>query len=247
MQSFSSVFVHVSLLFPPTLLFVFYVRLRSVLKPQQGVEGQGLLYRKGESVVLDMDGTSCVAVVTQFLCIAIDGQFQQFVEGRLIDKCLDCDDEHLEFEDTGYFLLQADSRQRIVLPATSVMRKTITCPNPSNPLQLVAIDFQRKSMPLLNEDVIVPFFPVEGDMVLINGTDPEPWVGKVVRAHVTPRDQMARVCYYTKTRRKEYSGELFDILKTGRNFDYVSWNSILGLAAGEWHGCSWKMPIPSQL
>lgn len=69
---------------------------RSMLKPQHGADrGEGLLYRKGESVILDTDDIRFVVVIVQFLCIEISGQFQEFVDGKLMSERLDGDGQGL--------------------------------------------------------------------------------------------------------------------------------------------------------
>ena len=147
---------------------------RSLLKPQQGASGTGLLYRKGETVIVDTDGTNSVLVIVQFLSVAINGQFRQYVNGKLIPRKMDGDGQVLEFAGTSLPLLHSNNGtgQSVIVPTTCILRKIILCPNPSNSVELVAIDFQRKHMPMSKEDIFVPFYPLEGDMVLINGTDP---------------------------------------------------------------------------
>ena len=67
------------------------------------------------------------------------------------------------------------------MPFTCVLRKVILYPHLHEPdHEFVVVVFQRKTSPLTEYDDVVPFYPEEGDMVLINGTDPEPWLGKVI-------------------------------------------------------------------
>ena len=67
----------------PEMAFVY----KSLLKPQQGIQGEGLLYRRGEHVFLDMDSAPSVVLVERFLCLQIDGEHHKFVEGQLLGKC----------------------------------------------------------------------------------------------------------------------------------------------------------------
>lgn len=180
-----------------------------------------------------------IVVIVQFLCIAINCKFQQFVNGKLIPEKMGNDGRRLEFEDTGYSLLHAGNitGHRVVAPAMAILRK-IACPNPNNSLELIAIDCQRKN-------AVVPFHAVDGDMVLINGTDPKPWLRKIVRSHLAAGDDMAKITFYIKSGQKEEcsTGVVFDIYMSERNTGDVHWNSILGMADGHSAGDSWEVPV----
>ena len=76
------------------------------------------------------------------------------------------------------------SPQKIVVPVTCVLRKVILYPHRHEPdHEFVVVNFQRKTSPLTEYDVVVPFYPEEGDLVLINGTNPKPWLGKVITVY----------------------------------------------------------------
>ena len=219
---------------------------KSLLKPQQGVQGQGLLYRRGEHVFLDMDNVPSVVLVERFLCLQIEGEHHKFIEGQFLPTKQDDDGNLVEFASTGFPILCKDScPQTIIVPATTILRKAIVFPNPFEPLESVVIDFMRKSMPMSEYDVIVPFYPEEEDMVFINGTDPEPWLGKVLA--VDPNHQIAKVHYYNKDGEREDGGVRFAIYSPERDLriacDKVSWDTILYLAHGEWNEDVWELMV----
>ena len=81
-------------------------------------------------------------------------------------------------------------------------------------------------------------------MVLINGTDPEPWLGKVITIYYI---HLAKLLYYIKSGEKDDGGFQIDIYTPERNprlaYDKVSWNSIITVAEGEWNNNAWERPV----
>ena len=135
------------------------------------------------------------------------------------------------------------SPQKIVVPVACVLRKVILLPHRHEPdHEFVVVDFQQKTSPLTEYDVVVPFYPEEGDMVLINGTDPKPWLGKVITIYEDC--QIAKLLYYIKSGEKDDGGFEIDIYTTEQNprlaYDKVSWNSIITLAEGEGNNNAWE-------
>lgn len=83
-------------------------------------------------------------------------------------------------------------------------------------------------------------------MFRINGTDPEPWLAKVVKVYVDI--QIAKVIYYKKTGEKEDTdGMQIEVYTTETNShlatDKVSWNSVIGLAYRDWNNLTWERPV----
>ena len=183
---------------------------KSLLKPRQGVKNEGLLYRSGECILLELENGQQVAIVERFLCVEIDEQYQTFVEGQIFQVKTD-DGQPTQFENTGYLIVKKEaSPQKIVVPVTCVLRKVILYPHRHEPdHEFVVVDFQRKSSPLTEYDDVLPFYPEEGDMVLINGTDPEPWLGKVITIYEDR--QIAKLLYYIKSGEKDDGGVQIDI------------------------------------
>ena len=100
------------------------------------------------------------------------------------------------------------------------------------------IDYNRKSVPEELFDIIVPFYPELQDIILIRGDDPHPWLAKVVR--IQDRAQTVRVLYYENDPTRP-GQDLFLPNNTRLAYDYVPWNSIIGLALGEWQGNAWQL------
>ena len=138
------------------------------------------------------------------------------------------------------------SPQKIVVPVTCVLRKVILYPHRHEPdHEFVVVNFQRKTSPLTEYDVVVPFYPEEGDMVLINGTDPKSWLGKVITIYEDRH--IAKLLYCIKSGEKDDGGFQIDIYTPERNprlaCDKVSWNSIITLAEGECNNNAWERPV----
>lgn len=218
---------------------------RSLLLPQQGVQGQGLLYRTGEHVFLNMNNVQSVVLVEKFLGLEIEGEYHKFIQGQLLPTKQDDDGKLVTFASTGFpILCHGSLSQKIIVPASSILRKAIVFPNPSEPLESIVVDFMRKSMPLSPNDVVVPLYPKEGEMVFINGTDPQPWFGRVLS--VDANHQIAKVLYYNKVgEREDVYGSVIAMYSPERNprlaSDKVSWNTLLHNADGDWNEDIWEM------
>ena len=218
---------------------------RSLLLPQQGIQGQGLLYRTGEHVFLNMNNVQSVVLVEKFLGLEIEGEYHKFIQGQLLPTKQDDNGKLVTFESTGFpILCHGSLSQKIIVPAPSILRKAIVFPNPSEPLESIVVDFMRKSMPLSPNDVVVPLYPKEGEMVFINGTDPQPWFGRVLS--VDANHQIAKVLYYNKVgEREDVYGSVIAMYSPERNprlaSDKVSWNTLLHNADGDRNEDIWEM------
>ena len=228
------------------------IPFKSLLKLRQGLEGEGMVYRRGEYVLLDQ--VECdqpaVALVDRFLSVEIEGQHHSFVQGKLLKNKTDDDGHLLMYGSSGYSLVVNNDttpvhEQDILLPVTCILRKVIVYSNPCEPLESIVIDFQRKNLPLSCMDIAVPFYPQEGDMVWINGTDSDPWLAKIVTVDVS--HQMVKVLYYNLIEELEVpgSGRLAKLYKPEVNrrlaSDRVSWNAIIDLSIGEWNNTTWEI------
>ena len=61
--------------------------------------------------------------------------------------------------------------------------------NLTNPTSYIMIDFRRPSVPVEIGDVIIPVYPVVGDMVKVSGDDGSTWI-----AHVVAVNEHAKTC-----------------------------------------------------
>ena len=74
-------------------------------------------------------------------------------------------------------------------------------------------------------------------MILVSGSDPEPWLAKVLT--VQSRAKMVRVHYYVSNGDNLYIAEPNHHL----GVDRVHWDTILGFDFGEWRGHQWERYI----
>ena len=228
----------------------FGIPFKSLFKPQPGDDGEGMLYRRGECILLNLLGQDqpVVVLVDRFLSVEIEEKYQTFVQGKILPMKYDADGHPLIYGSTGYKIISNNDgspMHEIISPVTSIARKVIAYPNPDGPQEYVVVDFQRKNLPLSEHDIIIPFYPQEGDMVWIHGTDPQPWLAKVTNIYVDT--QTVQVIYYSMTGEKEdeYGMQLEMYRPEGNSRlarDRVSWNSIIGLSDGEWNDAVWERP-----
>lgn len=175
-----------------------------------------------------------------FLCSAIDGKYQKFLQAEKYAMLLGDDDEQMIGPHSGYKVKTASPVQIITI-VTVISRKVMHYPfNRSNsPGAMIVIDYNRKLVPEELFDIVVPFYPELQDMILIRGDDPHPWLAKVV--NIQDRAQTVRVLYYEKDPTRP-GQDLFLPNNTRLAYDYVPWNSIIGLALlGEWQGNAWQL------
>ena len=150
------------------------------------------------------------------------------------------DDEQMIDPHSGYKVVKTAIPVQIITIVTAISRKVMLYSfNRSNsPGAMIVIDYNRKSVPEELFDIVVPFYPELQDMILIRGDDPHPWVAKVV--NIQGRAQTVRVLYYEKDPIRP-GQDLFLPNNTQLAYDYVPWNSIIGLALGEWQGNAWQL------
>ena len=165
-----------------------------------------MLYRSGECVLLNLLGQyqPAVVLVKRFLSVEIEQKYHSFVQGKILPFKHDAEGNPLLYGSTGYKIISNNNgtpMQETISPVTSIARKAIVYPNHCEPQESIVIDFQRKNVPLSEQDIVILFYPQEGYMVWINGTDPQPWLAKVLNIYVD--NQTIRVVYYIKAGEKE--------------------------------------------
>eukprot|EP00731_Ephydatia_muelleri_P008790 Em0004g1128a len=79
-----------------------------------------------------------------------------------------------------------------VLRSTAILRKVMLYPDPDmlyNPSKYIVIDYLRPIIPLDKNDVIVPHYPEEGDMISVKGIGSD-----VYLAHIQSVDRIQKTC-----------------------------------------------------
>ena len=209
---------------------------QSLYKPLHCPGNDGMLYQKGENVLIEHDGAEIVCKCLQFFCVSTghDKQFHTFIECAKYNF-LECPDGSPETDlSTGNRIVSLPAASSVIVPVTAIMRKVILYPRVDDPQLCTVIDFQRPILPRVLHKLIVPFYPVVDDMIWVNGSDPEPWLAKVLS--VQSRTKMVRVHYYVSNGDNLFTPEPNHRL----TFDHVHWDTILGSDDGEWRGHQWE-------
>ena len=220
----------------PEIAFSF----RSFWRPVQ--TPTGMLYRKGEHVVCRVGAHEYICQITNFLCLCSEGEFFKFVKVLKYSQAVDEEGTPLSDPYSGGLVINTATAQDLIFPVDAMSRKIILCSifaDGVNADRKIAVDFQRETPPISAQDILVPFYPQVNDMISIKGDDPIPWLAKVLT--IQERAKTVKVWYYVED--MERPGEkLYVPYRDARQAqDWVSWDSILGLAMGEWRGDAWKM------
>ena len=143
------------------------ISCRSILFQHHGFDGT--LYRVGEHLLVShaIRDEQQVIQVTTFFSVNHHGQYITFVMGKLY---LQPDEDSIHPYSSNPIV--EPTPEVVIALADNIIRKLMLYPDPENitsPEFYVVVDFQRPELPICAEDVIVPIFPVVGDMVLVLG------------------------------------------------------------------------------
>jgi len=189
--------------------------VRSLYIPQHGYSGT--LYRNDEHVLVN-SSEDCEAVVIQISKIFVL-QSITFVTGS-------------KYFATGTHLPSGNATvKRANMLETnlgqSIIRKVMLYPDNEQPDCFIVIDFQRPQLPFLPRDIVVPQFPVPGDMVSVDGGDEETWLAHV--QSTIPSSKTCQVYFYMPD---EDNSTLYK--RERHRIERVHWDSILCLVPGQW-------------
>ena len=174
----------------------------------------GLIFENDEII-----GTTCRSIV--FLNCQQGKRIQQYRTGENVNEVICITDfftikhsgkEHLFVKGEKYTALPGNpiysysSSQLVkptsisaIYPISNLLRKVILYPEPENinsSSDYVVIDFQRPKLPFEINDIIVPVYPLVGDMVLVLGDNEQLWHGLVTS--VTHRHKVCEVVFYVE-------------------------------------------------
>ena len=129
---------------------------RSLFKPLHCPGNDGMLYRKGENLLIEHDGTEMVCKCLQVLCVSIglDKQFHTFIECAKYTSLEGPDGSVITDLSTGYGIVALPTASSVVVPVTAILRKVILYPRVDDPQSCTVIDFQRPSLPRALHKVI---------------------------------------------------------------------------------------------
>jgi len=126
------------------------------------------------------------------------------------------------------------SSQSITFPTASIMRKVILCPQLPENCSFVVVDYLRLHLPICAGDVLVPYYPEMGEMVIIKRTSDETWLG-----HIQSVDYACKTCKVYFYVENQNNGIYVRESPHARAMDTALWARILTAAQGRWEGREW--------
>ena len=131
----------------------------------------GVVFKAGESVLVADDNDQEIVVnIGDFICASVDDKFYSLIRGELEIYCYN----------SGKMVVP--SSQQVVFHIDRILRKIMLYPEPENlahPSHFITIDPVRKTLPISHADVIVPFYPLCGDVVVVSCADGDDYIGNI--------------------------------------------------------------------
>ena len=217
-------------LLPSTPREIIATQCRSLFIKSHGVDG--MLYRVGEHLLVGDGDNNTVIQVTEYFGVSISDQWHTFVRGNLFQRPHD----EPVYAYSGSSFVASTSTVKI-FSSNKILRKVMLIPDPDSSTSIVVNDFMRPNPPLMLEDIIIPIYPEEGDMVNVRGNDDDVWF-----AHVLSVDPSAKTCkihFYIESLGNpgKYRRETL-----GRSaVEIIHWNSIITIASGKWVDGFWHI------
>ena len=203
---------------------------RSFFAPNHGDDGK--LYRVDEDVVVKYEGHKRVAHIICFWLIQLSNTHNRLFECKFYDIAIDENGLPLRDEYSGHILLGNISNELVMLNVNAIRQKVMIYHHDVS--KIIAIDHERPRFPLIEYDVVVPFYAVKGDMVLVNGSDNEIWLAHVIFSDENRKT--ARIKYYEKD--PSDSDGLHYVVEGSE--DQIEWDCIITSVKGDWSGNRWK-------
>lgn len=174
-------------------------RCKSLLKPSKELGIPHVLCRKGENAMLWINNEERTGRITDIHSVLIqnDGAIESvhlFVEAQLYQHVTD-ENGNTKYHPGNQSQCLCLAQTIHMVHSTNVLRKVILYPDQSIPNQFLWINFDMPTLPPQKQIVVVPFYPMRDDMVLILGDNDVQWVAKVVS--VQEHDKMVGV-YFLK-------------------------------------------------
>ena len=193
----------------------------------------GTVFSSGNAVIVQINGDEHVAKIHHFLSLRVTLN-HELTSVKLLVKVsfiVSTTDDELPVRDFWTGFVKVHNRE-IPNPAfvqvDDILREVILYKSEDDVLTVA--DFQRKSQ-RLPFSVIVPVYPVNGDMLLIQGEGiNDIWYGHVHNTDYTRKT--VDVFFFVESTRSE---NVFVREAHGRYArNVVPWESILGVAEGQW-------------
>lgn len=190
---------------------------RSFWLPEHGYNG--LLYREGENVIVIVpDDGEIVTSIETIYKVPVLGQRRAFIRGKKFEwDGHSVNSEHRKVKET---------QDRIFAELDNVSRKVMLLELTTDPGSFLVIDFMRRIFPIAPGTVVLPYYPVVNDMVMVRGaTVHDIWRARVISFDLPRKFILGR--FFTK------EDEIW-IPERGSQNQRIFFASILGIANGNW-------------
>ena len=191
---------------------------RSFWLPEHGCNG--LLYREGENVIVIVpDDSEIVTSIEAIYKVPVLGQRRAFIRGKKLEwDGHSINSEHRKVKET---------QDRIFAELDNVSRKVMLLELTTDPGCFLVIDFMRRIFPIAPGTVVLPYYPVVNDMVMVRGAAiNDVWRARVISYDLPRKFILGR--FFTK------EDEIW-ILERGSQNQRIFFASILGIANGNCH------------
>lgn len=212
-------------------------KFRSLLMPTQGYDGT--TYRTSEYVLsaIDTNRNQELPLVGRIISIfatldSSSSAYKTFVKVEVYPYKLTHEGTPEYHPHSGNPLV-LPSAEHMIFPATKLLRKVILYSDPDDTSVTMLVDHLRPQLPVSADNIIVPFHPEDGDMVLISGDTNQTWLGKIQK--VDRRSKTCQVFFYVESRPGVYRRENPGV----RSAQTVHWASMIRSAQGRWQGAEW--------
>jgi len=204
---------------------------RSLLIQSHGV--RGTLYRVDEYLLLKGDDEEIVIQAMEYFAIVHCNKCYSFVKGKVFQPQGNC------HEYSGNMFVLPTTRE-VTFSSCNVLRKLMLYPDPENidsPSCYVVIDYLRPKLPITLDEVIIPVYPKQGDMVNVRGDNDDLWF-----AHVLLSDDRSKACKVHFYVEDPVGCGKYRRESLGRHaVETIMWDSILKLATGHWCDNYWSI------
>ena len=186
-------------------------------------------YRVGETVLL----LEQVVVVSGIYSVQLGSEHRHLIEGKV----------YRQMPSPGLQMLHVviSTQDKVVAPVCTIKRKVMLYQHPaaiaSHSQHYEVIDYQRPSLPVSAQDIVVPYFPECGDMVWVAGNSDghsrnEQWLGHVIS--VDSDSQTVKMYFFV-----EQPSKAGCYIRETSTRNTVHWSSLIGRAEGHWERDKW--------
>lgn len=195
----------------------------------------GTMFASGETAVITINHQEVVAKLDIFLSLRVKGDemYQLLVKAHIHPNSAADQVQQATHFWTGFTSVKSTPlAEAIFCKVSAIKRKVILYK--SNKLCCTVVDYERQKEQL-PFDVVVPVYPKTGDMLYIQGEGRNDiWYGHVCK--VNYQKKLVDVFFFVEHPRKRniYIRETYG----NRARNVVPWNSLIGVASGNWKSSS---------